>query len=92
MPEVRGSGREELTHIRDKEQWLCFAGTAVKGKVQGKRNPSKKVGTERRDQRADRLKLQSQTTRQSCHTDHSLVYLNATKPCRVGPLKADGSW
>ena len=72
MPEVRGSGWEELTHIRDQEQRLCFAGTAVKGKFQGKRNPSKTVGTERGDQRADRLKLQSQTTRQSYHTDHSL--------------------
>ena len=41
--------------------------------VQGKRNPSKTMGTERGDQRADRLKLQSQTTSQSDHTDHSLV-------------------
>ena len=32
--------------------------------VQGKRNPSKTVGTERGDRRADRLKLQSQTTSQ----------------------------
>ena len=41
--------------------------------VQGKRNLSKMVGTERGDQRADKLKLQSQTTSQSDHTDHSLV-------------------
>ena len=41
--------------------------------VQGKRNPSKMVGTERGDQREDRLKLQSQTTSQSDHMDHSLV-------------------
>ena len=41
--------------------------------IQGKRNPSKMVDTERGDQRADRLKLQSQTTSQSDHTDHSLV-------------------
>ena len=41
--------------------------------VQGKRNPSKDVGTERGDQRADRLKLQSQTTSQSDHTEQSLV-------------------
>ena len=40
---------------------------------QGKRNPSMTVGTERGDQRADTLKLQSQTTSQSDHTDHSLV-------------------
>ena len=41
--------------------------------VQGKRNPGKKAGTERGDQGADRLKLQSWTTSQSDHTDHSLV-------------------
>ena len=41
--------------------------------VQGKRNPSKPVGTERGHERADRLKPQSQTTSQSDHTDHSLV-------------------
>ena len=26
----RGSDREELPHIQGKEQWLCFAGAAVK--------------------------------------------------------------
>ena len=41
--------------------------------VQGKRNPSKTVDTERGHQRADRLKTQSQTTSQSDHRDHSLV-------------------
>ena len=39
--------------------------------VQGKRNPSKMVGTERDNQRADRLKPQSQTTGRSDHMDHS---------------------
>ena len=55
---------------RGKEQLLCFAGAALKRDpyVQGKRNPSKMVGAERGDQRADRLKLQSQTTSQSDHT------------------------
>ena len=38
--------------------------------VQGKRNPSETVGTERGHQSADRLK---QTSSQSDHTDHSLV-------------------
>ena len=68
-------GQEGLPHIRGKEQRLCFAGAAVKRgpHVQGKRNPSKMVGTERGDQRADRLKPFSQTTSQSDHTDHSLV-------------------
>ena len=27
---VRGGGREELPHIKDKKQWLHFAGAAVK--------------------------------------------------------------
>ena len=58
--------------------------------VQGKRKPSKLVGAERGHQKADRLKLQSQTSSQSDHTDHTLVYLNETKP--VGPPKTDGSW
>ena len=30
MSEVRGSDREELPHVQGKEQWLCFAGAAVK--------------------------------------------------------------
>ena len=41
--------------------------------VQGKTNPGKMLGTERGDQGADRLKLQSLTTSQSDHMDHSLV-------------------
>ena len=49
--------------------------------IQAKRNPGKTVGTERGEQGADRLKLQSRTTSQSDHTDHSLVYLSETKPC-----------
>ena len=36
--------------------------------VQGKRNPSKKVGAKRGHQRADRLKPQSQETSQSDHS------------------------
>ena len=30
MCKVRGSSREELPHVQGKEQWLCFAGAAVK--------------------------------------------------------------
>ena len=41
--------------------------------IQGKRNPSKTVGTERGHQRAGRLKPQSQKTSQSDHMDHHLV-------------------
>ena len=59
-----GAVAKMLPWVQGKEQWLCFAGAAMKRDphVQGKRKPSKMVGTERRDQRADRLKLQSQTT------------------------------
>ena len=60
--------------------------------IQGKRNPSKMVPVVRGHQRADTLKPYSQKTSQSDHTDHSLVSLNETKPCRVGPPKTGGSW
>ena len=50
---------EEIPHVQGKEQRLLFAGAAMKiSHVQGKRNPSKTVGTERGHQRADRLKPQ----------------------------------
>ena len=64
---------EKLPHVQGKEQRLHFAGIALIPHVQGKRNPSKTVGVERGQRRADRLKTQSQTTGQSNHTDHSLV-------------------
>ena len=41
--------------------------------VQGKRNPSKTVGSERGHQRAERLKPQSQKTSQSDDMDHNLL-------------------
>ena len=34
---VRGGGREEILHVQGKEQWLHFAGAAMK------RNPTPKV-------------------------------------------------
>ena len=43
----------------------CWSNHENRPHVQGKRNPSKMVGTERGHQRADRLKPQSQTTSQS---------------------------
>ena len=43
--------------VKGKEQWLHFAGAAVKRPhVQGKRNPSKMVGVVSRHQWADTLK------------------------------------
>ena len=65
---VRKGGGEETPLIQGKEQWLSFAGAAVKryptskvrrgsceeiSHVQGKRNPSKTVGAERGHQRVD---------------------------------------
>ena len=48
---------EEIHLVQGKEQWLCFAGAAVKiPHVQGKRNPSKTVGIARGNKRADTLK------------------------------------
>ena len=52
---------------------LCWSSCEETSHVQSKRNPSKMVGTERGDQRAERLKLQSQTTSQSNHTGNSLA-------------------
>ena len=50
---VRRGGSEEIPLIQGKEQWLRFAGAAVKrAHVQGKRNPSKCWCCERH-QRAD---------------------------------------
>ena len=71
---VRRGGCEEIPLVQGKEQWLRFAGAAVKiPHVQGKRNPSKTVGVERGHQKADTLKPYSQKTSQSDHMDHSLV-------------------
>ena len=43
--------------VQGKEQWLCFAGAAMKTPhIQGKRNPGKTVGVARGHQRADTLK------------------------------------
>ena len=74
LDKARGGSQEELPHFQGKEQRLCFAEAVVKRypHIQDKRNPSKRVGSERGHQRADRLKPQSQTTSQSDHMDHSL--------------------
>ena len=55
---VRRDSCEEISLVQDKEQWLCFAGAAVKRYpyVQGKRSPSKMVGVGRGHQKADTLK------------------------------------
>ena len=67
-------GQEELPHVQGQNRWpLCWSSREEIPQVQGKRNPSKMVGTERGHQRADRLKLQSQKSNQSNRMDHSLV-------------------
>ena len=72
-PEVRGGSQEEQPHVQGAVAALCWRSCEEIPGVQGKRNPGKMVGTERGDQGADRLKLQSQTSSQSDHMDHSLV-------------------
>ena len=62
---------------------LCWSSPEEIPHIQGKRNPSKMLGAETG---------QLQTTSQSDHMDHSLVKLNETKPCHVGPPKTNGSW
>ena len=68
--QVRKGGSEEIPLVQGKEQWLCFAGAAVKRypTPKGKRNPSKMVGVARGHQRADTLKPYSQKTSQFNHT------------------------
>ena len=63
---------EEIPHIQTMTV-LCWSSHEEISHVQGKRNPSKIVGTERGHQRADRLKPQSQKTSQFDHMDNSLV-------------------
>ena len=55
---VRKGGGEEITLVQGKEQWLCFAGAAVKRYPTSKvtETPSKMVGVKRGHQRADTLK------------------------------------
>ena len=77
---------------------LCWSSSEEIFHVQGKRKPSKMVGAERGHQRADRLKLQSQTTSQSDQTDHSLsnsmkaMQCGATQDGQVMVERSDRMW
>ena len=74
MSRVRSGGQKEIPHVQCKEQWLHFAGAAVKRYPTSKvRETQMTVGVVRGHQRADTLKSESQKTSQSDHTDHSLV-------------------
>ena len=70
---TRYINRQNGIELDEMQIWNQSVVPRTRPHVQGKRNPNKVVGTERGDQRADRLKLQSQTTSQSDHMDHSLV-------------------
>ena len=58
MFKVRRGGGEEIPLVQRKDQWLCFAGAAMKRypHVRGNRNPSKTVSVVRGHHRADTLK------------------------------------
>ena len=76
---VRKGGSEEIPLVQGKEQWLHFAGAAVKiPHAQGKRNPSKMVGVARGHQKANTLKPYSQKTNQSNHT-RTTAFSNSMK-------------
>ena len=69
---VRKGGGEEIPFVQGKEQWLRFAGAAVKRYPMSKVRETQ-VSVVREHQRADTLKSYSQKTSQSDHKDHSLV-------------------
>ena len=98
---VRKGGGEEIPLVQGKEQWLHFAGAAVKiPHAQGKRNPSKTVGVARGHQRADTLKPYSQKTSQSNHTRATALSNSmklshargATQDGRVMVERSDRMW
>ena len=95
---VRNGGGEDIPLIEGKEQWLHFAGAAVKRyptpKV--KRNPSKMVGVARGHQKADTLKPYSQETSQSNHTrttalSNSMKLSHACGATQDGQVMVEGS-
>ena len=91
---VRKGGGEEIPLVQGKEQWLCFAGAAVKRypHTQGKRNPSKTVGVARGHQRANTLKPYSRKTSQSNHTRTTALSNSMKLSHAHGQPKMGGSW
>ena len=89
--EVRKGRDKEIPLIQGKEQWLCFAGVAMKRypHTPGKRNPSKMVGVARGHQRADTMKPYSQKTSQSNHT-RTTALSNSMKPSHAHGATQDG--
>ena len=68
---------------------LCWSNCEEIPHIQGKRNPSNTVGTERGHQKANRLKAQSQTTSQSNHT-RTTALSNSMKPSHACGATQDG--
>ena len=96
---VRKGGDEDIPLVQGKEQWLRFAGAAVK------RYPTPKVretqvGVARGYQRANKLKPYSQKTSQSNHTRTTALSnsmklshaLRATQDGRVMVERSDRMW
>ena len=67
-----GASREDIPLVQGKEQWLRFAGAAVKRYPMSKVRETQ-VSVVREHQRADTLKSYSQKTSQTIHMDQSLV-------------------
>ena len=90
---VRKGSSEEIPLVQGKEQWLHFAGAAVKRypDAQGKRNPSKMVGVARGHQRANTLKPYSQKTSPSNHTRTTALSNSVKLSMPVGQPKTGGS-
>ena len=88
---VRNGGNEEIPFIKGKEQWLCFAGAAVKRYPTSKvEKPKQTVGVARghRHQRADTLKPYSQKISQSNHT-RTTALSNSVKLSHAGGATQD---
>ena len=95
---VKKGGSEEIPLIHGKEQWLCFAGVAMKRypHTPGKRNPSKMVGVARGHQRVDTLKPYSQKSSQSNHTrttalSNSMKLTHARRATQDGQVMVERS-
>ena len=99
MLKVRKGGGEEIALVQGKEQWLRFAGAAVK------RYPTPKVretqvGVARGHQRANKLKPYSQKTSQSNHSRTTALSNSmklsharrATQDGRVMVERSDRMW
>ena len=93
MLKVRKGSGEEIPLVQGKEQWLRFAGAAMKRyPTTNVRKPCKMVGVARGHQKADTLKPYSQKTSQSNHT-RTTALSNSMKLSRAHRATQDkGVW